>query len=50
MRTLIDSIDLRHLMGRAARARMSRATPAAYADRLQALISGILETHDLHAA
>ena len=50
MRTLIDSVGLRHAMGRAAHARISKATPAAYADRLQAVIGGILGTHDLHAA
>jgi glycosyltransferase involved in cell wall biosynthesis len=50
MRTLIDSVDLRHTMGRAARARIGRTTPAVYADRLQTVIGGILETYDLHAA
>ena len=50
MSTLIDSVDLRQAMGRAARARISKATPAAYADRLQTLIGGILGPHDLHAA
>jgi hypothetical protein len=50
MRTLIDSIDLRLAMGRAARARIRTATPAAYANRLQAIIGSLLDTHDVHAA
>jgi glycosyltransferase involved in cell wall biosynthesis len=50
MRALIDSADERRRMGAAALARIAGATPAAYAARLERLLTTALGTHDLYAA
>ena len=50
MRALVDSAELRRRMGAAAIARVAGATPAAYAARLQRLITAALDTHDVYAA
>jgi alpha-maltose-1-phosphate synthase len=50
MRSLIDSRELRRRMGTAAIGRVASATPAAYAARLQQLITAAVGTDDVYAA
>jgi starch synthase len=50
MESVIVSGELRRRLGTAARMRIAGNTPAAYAARLQSLISSVLNTHGLYAA